>query len=338
MNRRNNLARFLLTLAMCLMAGVSSALEFSIAPIVFIEKVESGEKAPNIAREILNGLNALDFQSEITFTAVFGAEAPMSQLEAVQLGMDSSAEYLFYGFVRQDVDSLSAEIKLLDVKKRSVMMTFYASDRVDQRERMIQDILRKIEYYIRNDLGFAEKAEAEEERDIWGIEGGLGYWTPANRMWLDYMIGVVSIEFGGKFIPVKPNAVLAARELYYIIGANVEYSIGLNQPGFESSVLHSANINVSVEAAYDLTKRQRFGLLLEAGLRMDLLVQNRLYQGTAVSFSPVPEISGALEYAFALNKNMELGCELKAGMVLVNRPLWRFTPKIVYTYWFGEGK
>jgi hypothetical protein len=330
--------RAIAALILALLPATLAAVDFQIAPIVFIEKVSGSEVEPSVAEDLLTELSKRDFGGNVTFKMTGGDEAPASIVEALRLSVNADAKYIFYGVVRQDIDSYTAEIKLLDCESQKVGMSFYSSDRLDRYDRMIEDLTTKIDSYLRIELGFGPRPEKKVERNLLGISGGLGYWTPMNGSWLQYQMGIFLARGGIRYIPTKPFSVIGARASYLILGADLEYALGMNQPGYEVSYLHTALLKVGASFAYDFATRHRLSFSAKMGLRMDWLAQTQLYQGTVMNFSAVPVFYLGPEYAYRIRSDMELGVDLEMGIAMYNNPLISFAPAISFVYWIGGKK
>lgn len=270
-----------------------------------------------------------------------------SLLDAIRISEENRYGYLVYGFVRIQDLSYSLELKLYDAEKREVSEYFFSSDSLDRYERLIQSVGHNIAHYFNETLGFVPETGSSGLRNRVQMPISLGYYAYVDPRWGSYTVGVGRGRLGVRFIPADPLFSLFKRRALFRFGLDVGYSLGLSQPDYESSVLHTISFDIPIELILDIggTRGTHIfsrgvhiaGLAVSPGLFVDILVQDRKYAEVVSTSSLSSGGSLAVLYAYAVSDHVSLGLS-NALSIIAYKPIQvKYSPSFTLNISFGKG-
>jgi hypothetical protein len=328
----------LASVLLLVLSMAAAALSVHIAPLVVLDS-ESMDPPLSFRpqTDLLGALDATPLTGSVDFSPTkAGAVAPASFLDAARLCELNEYPYLIYGFIRRQESTYSSELKLIAREGKRIAASFVATDDAAHYERLIGDLSKKIAEYFLKDLAVMPGEHRDETlRNIFELPFSLGYWTPVGA-WAAGTMGLACIDLGYRFIPKKPLAAIKSKPLYLGAGVGVEYALGKNRSGFETSFLHRIKLRLPVEAYLGLGGGNYVGAGLGGLAEFDLLSQDRKYGDAYVATSSAGGMSASLIYQYALSGRVALGLELEFDAVFYAQPLYALSPRLFANYTLGK--
>ena len=107
------------------------------------EKITSNQNTASILKDLLNdnyynGLIEFDTAKNQKYGTV------TSSLDAAKVCSQINCQYIFYGYVRKDLNSWFIELKLYNASNNNVEKIFFSADDINNYNRMIEDLSLKI--------------------------------------------------------------------------------------------------------------------------------------------------------------------------------------------------
>jgi hypothetical protein len=319
-----------IVLAAALIPCAAPAVEVSLAPLEVVD--ETGASPPlrpgaDLGRT-LAGMGAggiLDLRPMEEDPTV----EVRSLLDASRLCRSSGYPLLLYGFVRRTALSFAAEIKLYDAEKGAVAASFFASDDTGHYDRFMKDLATRIlDYFAAGTPHGATTVTRDPERNLVGVPISLGYWTPAGGGWNQLLAGLGSATLGFRFVPSRPLFTFLSRQWIVGFGVDAEYGLGMSQPGFESSFLHTVHVRIPVECGVELARGHSIGMNVGALLSVDILSQDRLYSSPYVGATSAAGITAAALYRYEASNLVTIGCSMVFDVAFYAIPLVTISPRL----------
>ena len=127
---------------------------------------------------------------------------------------------------------------------------------------------------------------AEPERNIFLLPMYLNYWTPRRPGLGSVATGIARAESGVLFCPLRPLFFRGDTPWELQTGLTLAYSLAVNDPDYESFILHSIRLNAPVTMALGVSEDQFIDFGLGFSMQFDILSQDRLYYGEYSLFPP----------------------------------------------------
>jgi len=306
------------------------SLNVFIAPLEYYvnESSDNNKIEFNIQDKMTNDLAQLFLWSKIKFLKLRKkVTPPKSFLDALHLSTEFSLDYIIYGFIEENEYSITGELKLFDSKKQEIIQVFYSRDNPDRLNRLTVDLVSKIDAYFKSIFDMPlpeEKNEATSTQGIISFILGAGYWTPVNTAWVEYNLGLYSIDLQARFIPYRPPEGLGFRGFYFRTGFTVNFFHSINRAGYESYNLLTFAFGIPAALCADIGTKHTISLGLEPQFTIDCLIQDRMYDDTVTI--PTVLFSGAfnLEYQYFITPGILIG--------ISNRVSFAFTDPVRVIY------
>ncbi len=312
-------------------AGSLHAIDVVLAPIAMQHE---GAKADTQAAarpeaDLLRALAALQRgERPLVRRANPAGGAPRTLLEAARLCEAHGYGYLLYGWVQRTDYAFHAEVKLFDSEGGEVVAVFFGSDDERHYERLIEDVASKIVAYFGDEIGLSPQRESPRDRNLLSFPCAVGVWTPIAGEWSRVTTGLATVAAGARFVPVRPLFALGSRPGYAAFGLDVEYALGMNDPGYESFFLHMARVRLTLEADVEVADRHSVGLGLGPLLAIDTVAQDRLYDRLVVETTVAAGASFSLFYRYALSERAALGLSNVVDIAAYTKPLVVYSPRL----------
>ncbi len=327
--RRGKIA---LVLVLVLTATPSfAALELHVAPLAVMDD-PSGAAAGNTnpGEDLVRNLSEIAAGSALVVRAVEDPPAALvrSYLDAARLCQSRGYGLLLYGFVKRSELSVSAEVKLLDAEKGLVAASFFNTDDARHYPRLMKDLATRIQDYFSVDVGLnPPPRRPEPQRNVLSMPASLGYWTPVGGEWSHVLAGLGSVSLGARFIPARPLFTFLTRPWFVALGIQAEYGLGMNQPGYESFLLHEARVRIPVELGAEVSPGHVLAMSAGPLLVVDAMIQDQLYAPTSTSVTTVGGLSFGAHYRYTVSDSLSVGCGTIVDVAMYASPLVTISPR-----------
>jgi TolB-like protein len=244
-----------------------------------------------------------------------------------------SVHIVLYGSLRRDGNSLSAEMKIYN-KHSDETETIYASDTVNQYERLVKTIGERIlDWYetdrdkvdalwrevhdlrselasVKEDVTGKQKKGAKEERQEVEKEFYLrlpvtvGYWSYVDQVWVGLVQGTVEARVGIDVFPELQFPLLFGMQNELSFGLHTGYRNGVTG-GREALVMHGMIINPLV--GYHLNFYPKNRICLGAGVFYELdfwEIEEPEYEGAQSYQQSLTGYSLLLDYSYMINRRV----------------------------------
>lgn len=234
------------------------------------------------------------------------------------------------------------EVKLYDREAGGLKTVFYSKNTTSGYDELVETMSMRIITYFYKTLGVTKrKAEAEKERGVIDLESGLGYWIPFDS-WAESLMGLVSVHFSSSLTPVDPLFKWDIFSFALGYGIGVDYSLGMNNEGFESYSLHSIRMGFPVTLSLLWYYRNKIIFQLAPELQLDILIQDRLYGSVVSKKSAAFSLSANLGYEYLFTDNrFSVGFVARFHTAFYKNILFSIEPSFYCRYRFNpldEGK
>ncbi|HEY9595572.1 MAG TPA: hypothetical protein VHE79_13925, partial [Spirochaetia bacterium] len=300
-----------------------------------------GEAAAPIHPEgdLLRGFAGLPGAGVITMSPAAEGLTVGSLLDAARVCQAQGYGLLLYGFLKRGAQSFTVEAKLFDAERGVVVASFFAADDSAHYERLMRDLAVRILGYFSDPSFGVVPRRAEQERNIVSLPMAIGYWAPAGGGWSEVLTGLASVTVGFRFTPLRPLFTLLSHDWQASFGLELDYELGMSQPGYESFFLHAMHARIPIELGVDAGGGSTLALSAGPLFSLDVLAQDRLYATQYVGATAAAGLSFALLYRYALSSDVSLGCSTTLDVAFYDTPLVTISPRffVELAPWGGAG-
>lgn len=319
----------ILALGACVNQARAQVLNIAVAPLAVIDgQSRPLERLARFDEDLLDALRSIPASGCIEFSRAREADTAIaSLLDAARLCERGRYPYLLYGYLRYSEGLLYSELKLISRDGKRVVATFAAADDGTHYRRLVDDVAAKIVRRLADDLGLPDGDRKAASRNVLELPVSLGYWAPAGE-WADPIAGVFRAELGFRLIPKEPLGAIGSRPWSLAAAPRLEYALGMNRPGYETSFLQRITARFPIEAAVGLGTgdlvRVSAGFLVD----FDILSQERKYGKRQVESVVAGGLCASAAYYRGLGERLRVGLSCGLDVVLHDTPLFAFTPSL----------
>lgn len=249
-----------------ILIGNVYAIDVRIAPITVFSQ-EEGKTAlfDSTATNLLDNLNKYWLEGLVLFSAIPNTDVEQvdSVLDAVKVSIFVKSDYLLYGYIRHNDVSWTAELKLFNSATSKNIVSFFASDDIDNYDRLLETLARNISDWFSLQLGITSQYDMPEEaRFALELPFSIGYWTYADSDWANVLLGSVKADVGLEFSPGIQLPIFFGKQFDISFGLNLGYRLGIGNPSAYKAYLHGISVVVPVFLNAYLTPQHKisFGL------------------------------------------------------------------------------
>ena len=318
--------RSLIIAALFCVALSAFAIEFTIAPIYYVDETrERVFPQNNFQQRILNELGLVSTNMEVQFKNTISSRynPPQSVGDAIIMCRAEEADYLVYGYITEKDYTIQGELRILDYRRKEVIATFYAMDAKDREDALVNDLVTKLFRYVQETYNIKIITDPPSFTHI-QIPVSLGYWLPIDREWIGMLYGIVRINGGIQIIP-KDIVTIVAGKLYYIsVGVDISYRLGKGRNydawdhdfTISTPVLFHRKYNEQHEAFAG------FGLLYSINL---LHIKKPYEDPTTETYNALGVMLGG-GWSFHFRENLFLFADGRIELRFYENPMVSFTP------------
>ncbi|MCL2793555.1 MAG: hypothetical protein FWD87_10765 [Spirochaetaceae bacterium] len=311
------------------------ALEIHIAPISFIDTIEERVfSRREIAREIASGTEKYLEGKNVFFREIRNQEvnAPVSVIDAINVGGKERVEYLLYGFIEKRAHTYRAEVKLLDFENRRIRKIFYSSDDIENYERLIKDLSYKIVSYFDSVFAFGIAAE-EPGRLMLSIPLSFGYWNCLNPEWMNAVIGTGAVSTGINLITNDRRFSNLKQRAYLSWNLNIEYRYGIGKEDVELEDVHIASLSFPIRVHIESLSREG-GFFFGVGLQYEFYIANieETYAEANRFLYTHMGVLGTFGYQRRISKRMRMAFDNIVDVGFREHPMISYSPRIRMLY------
>ncbi|MBP5402880.1 MAG: hypothetical protein J6Y36_06965 [Treponema sp.] len=277
----------------------------------------------NPEKDLQSSLSHLWFNGLIDFdVATKKSVGPVaSSLDALKACNKLGRQFIIYGYMKKSDVNYYLELKLYNVEEKKVVTQFFASDGIENYDRMIADVTTKIEVYFKElyDIKTEEERQEEYQPLELALPMSLNYWVPLHEDWAERLYGIVGINAGIDFYPEFKVYYLDNKMINFSLRAEFAYKYGMGNPNFYPINLHSFSFatysmfNVHFNDTHSCT----FGL--GPIYELDIYQITKKYEDATINLQNLFGIGLLGGYYYNLNDK------------------WKLLGELELQYFFGEG-
>jgi len=345
-----------------LAANIAAAqgIEIIVSPITYMEKRGSnfvnGTYSRDIAVDIAARIDRF-YNVRIDRTQLNDRLAGTTAADARRAAEYYRAEYVIYGAVRNDGNSLAAELNIYN-RRNEEHGLIYASDTANNYERLVNTLGRNIQEWFRTDTDKLdtlrnevrdlrteidllrdeekstgrnrERAERKPDEEIvkefsLKIPVSLGYWSYTEREWSETIQGTVELTTGIQMHPELQFPSLFGMKNELSIDLLIGYRNGVT--GLRDYALMNG-IMISPSVGYHINVYTKNWLCAGAGVFYELgmwEIEEREYGGKESYRQSLTGYVISIDYAYRVNRNfaVNFGANMYGYFTLESSPVIR---------------
>jgi hypothetical protein len=309
-----------------LCAACACALEFTIAPLYFIDE-SSGSVEPrnNWHRRILEELTAVETGTGLRFRAAASAlyNPPQSTGDAVILCRTEQAEYLLYGFITRKDYSIQGELRLLDYERKELIASFYAMDNRDAEEELVKSLAAKVLAYVQEQYHIEIFPDPPAFTHL-QFPISLGYWLPVNPSWTGLLIGIFRIEGGVRLIPSDHVFTAAGYTHYFSLGVDIAYQLARGH--YYDAWDHGFTVSIPFQLYRKLNEQHEVFAGVGLSYSINLLSIKKPYEDPAVESYSGAGIFLNAGWQFRLKEKVFFFTQARMDIRFYDIPMVAFSP------------
>lgn len=323
-------------------AGFCFADKVNVSSIVCLD--ESNEKIElkqNPGCRIVELLGKYYFQGLLSFDKLSEGKygTVNSILDAERCCNVSHCEYLMYGYFQKKQNSWYGNLKLYSGNDKKIIKEFFASDSIDEYDRMIESFVTHIVLYCEELLGlnhedilvdFIRKCEIR-------FPSALSYWSPLTEDWRNVYSGVIGTYGGVEIFP--PLKTLVIHSLYFDYSAQLRLSYRYGFGADNNYPLNYHEINLEMPVLVHLNFDYRNSIYAGAGISFgyQILEIAEHYKPTSIYYQNMFGYFGMTGYEFLINNIVSIYSEIQLGSHFSNDKYLDIKPSLGVVFSLGNG-
>ena len=341
-------------------------LDLVIIPITYYERQEAGYVQNNYKSDITADIVAWiskDHDVRIDRTTLSDRLAGAADSDARRVANYYRINDVLYGSIKSDGNSLVAELKIYNSEREDYEL-FFASDAINQYERLIKTICQNILEWFHDErdkvdqlrvevrelrkelesakIGIRRKAadDTMKKNFVVRIPLSLGYWSYFDKLWVELVQGTAEFKVGLEMVPELQLPAPSGKKSEVSLGLDVGYRNGITSTT-DTVMLHSIIVNPVLK--YHLNFYTKNWMSLGAGIFYEhdfwdikerQNQKRQKYQQSLTGYSAVVDYSYRIDQRFTIN----LGVNFYGYFVGNTSPVIRFYFGTVITLLGGDNE
>ncbi|WP_253730155.1 hypothetical protein [Treponema sp. OMZ 790] len=201
-----------------------------IAPLLSVEEGEESYETDDKFRDDIH--ESIEEQKEFLGVEIIKTSKKVKQIrssyDALKLCKEEKITYLIYGWIKKTEYTYEGELRIFDGEGRKNIFTVYEKDGIQNYERFIKNISKKVLDSLHEIFYIPQQEEVEKYSKI-NVEAYIGYWTFMNKAWVKYMSGTIGIGGSFEIIPDDSVFFIKTYPVYFSVGLSLDYRLGVNR-------------------------------------------------------------------------------------------------------------
>lgn len=318
--------RVLLIIILIVIVSSVFAIEFTIAPLYYVDETNERVAAQNnfherLLRELGNTATGTELRFRNAGSVRFNP--PQSVGDAIILCRTVNAEYLIYGFITRKDQTIQGELRLLDYEKREVIAHFFAMDSKDREDELIRNLADKLFRYVKETYNINVITDPPAFTHI-QFPVSIGYWQPIDTNWIKVMYGIARINGSIQIIPSDNVFNAMGYAHYFSVGMDISYRLGWGHyyPAWDHG------ITVSIPILINRQLNEQHGIYIGFGFMysFDILQINKLYENPATEIYIAAGIMASGGWIFRLKEKLFVFAEMRMELRFYDTPMLSIAP------------
>lgn len=314
-----------------------------IAPIVCFD--ETGKKIElniNPNESLYDLLEKYYFNGLIVFNAASEKKtgSVTSILEAERLCNISNCDYVIYGYFQRNENSWYGNLRLYSKTQKKIVKDFFASDSIENYERMLRIFEDHIVDYCKELLGISDediitnKTRSCEIR----IPASLFYWSPITEKWNDVYTGVIGVKAGVEIFPPINNYVFHSMCMNYSAQLRLSYAYGFGVQDNYPLNYHEIKIETPVIVHLHFDKYNSIYLGTGVSNEFQLMQIQEHYKDEELYYQNMFGYFGITGYEFTLNELLSIYSEVQFESHFSDDKYLAIKPSLGVVFRINKGK
>ncbi len=310
-----------------------------IAPVVSYDN--NGEKVikeKNANILIRDDLSHYSFDNLIKFESLSESKHGIvnSIMDAEKICAAYDYGYLIYGYIKQNDKSWFMELKMYNHMTKKIEKDFFASDDIDNYERMLSVISEHIRDYYTDLLGLdSNKSIYTKYRNVeFDLPFGVGFWTPLDKDWMDVLMGICYVKSGVELFPKLKLPQSGIMKFDLSIRCDLGYGYGTNKNNSYPINYNVVSAGLPILCHYYINKKNGiyigFGPLYE----FDIMQVEQKYKKAETLHQNQFGFENILGYEYFIGKKFKLKFETEGDFYVTSDSTFVLKSGLGFVYRF----
>lgn len=300
-----------------------------IAPLL---SVDEGEESYETDTKLQDDIcESIEEQKEFLGVEIIKTGKKIKQVrssyDALKLCREEKIKYLIYGWIKKSEYTYEGELRIFDGEGRKNIFTVYEKDGVDNYEKFIKNISKKVLESLHEIFYIPKQEEAEKYSKI-NVGPDIWYWTFMNKSWVKYMSGTIGIGGSFEIIPDDSVFFIKTYPVYFSVGLSLDYRLAVNRKEAVKSYLNNINAvgytNMYINF-YDIHRVYGKAGVLYA---LDILQYQDKYSDGKVSTSGAVGLIIGFGYKYSVSEKIKIIFANEAEFVFYKKVMSKYLGKV----------
>ena len=300
-----------------------------IAPLLSVDEGEESYEADTKLQDDIH--ESLEEEKEFLGVEIIKTGKKIKQVrssyDALKLCREEKIKYLIYGWIKKSEYTYEGELRIFDGEGRKNIFTVYEKDGVDNYEKFIKNISKKVLESL-HEIFYIPKQEEVEKYSRINVGPDIWYWTFMNKSWVKYMSGTIGI--GGSFEIIPDDCVFFIKTypVYFSAGLSLDYRLAVNRKEAVKSYLNNINAvgytNMYINF-YDIHRVYGKAGVLYA---LDILQYQDKYSDGKVNTSGAVGLIIGFGYKYSVSEKIKIIFANEAEFVFYKKVMSKYLGKV----------
>lgn len=303
--------KIIVSLILLLISCSLFAEKISLAPIItFDEKFNKIPSDKKLEKKLLNELGGYWLEGTVVFELLKASEygEVYTVLDANKASESSGAVYLLYGYIQKNENSWFANLKLYSKNEKKIIREFFASDELNQYDRLVDDLANKIVKGINEISGFDISVKRQNEISDYKLTlpASVYFWSPIMPDWNKVLLGITGINIGLDFYPEQTVKVVDGYKYEWSIGLRLNYAFGIGKDNSYPLNYHVCGIYAPVLIHFQFNNKH--SAFFGAGLFYEFEFINVIekYKNQSFYYQNILGLELNAAYNYSINEKIDL--------------------------------
>lgn len=300
-----------------------------IAPLLSVDEGEESYEADTKLQDDI--CESIEEQKEFLGVEIIKTGKKIKQVrssyDALKLCREEKIKYLIYGWIKKSEYTYEGELRIFDGEGRKNIFTVYEKDGVDNYEKFIKNISKKVLESL-HEIFYIPKQEEVEKYSRINVGPDIWYWTFMNKSWVKYMSGTIGIGGSFEIIPDDSVFFIKTYPVYFSVGLSLDYILAVNRKEAVKSYLNNINAvgytNMYINF-YDIHRVYGKAGVLYA---LDILQYQDKYSDGKVNTSGAVGLIIGFGYKYSVSEKIKIIFANEAEFVFYKKVMSKYLGKV----------
>lgn len=298
----------------------------------------------SVSKDLCEWLSKKWFDGCVEFTSVSQSKTgPVtSSFDAIKACNLIESQYIVYGYLKKSSVNYYCELKLYNKEIAKVQKVFFATDDLDNYDRLVMDVSDKIENYFIESFGIKTEADKADDLHLFelALPASIYYWGPINNDWSDVLMGIIGINTGIEMYPCLPVKYVKNRQLDISFRLLIDYRYGMGAPNSYSMNYHALAFQTPIVFNYYLDKKKSVSFGMGPLYEFDFAQIEKKYENSIWLRQNQFGLEFLVGYYYYFTDNIKLRMELESDFYMIDYSYCLLKPHlgIVWNFYRGNKK